>query len=212
MKKNIQLLLMSLSLLLAAAAQAQEFLDEDFCCTNETDFYAKVLGGVNFLQNTEINGNKSTYQAGYIIAGSLGYCWNYGLCLEAEYAFRRNAISKIHFFSQGSSRHGHYQASSYMANLLWNLPLSLWGCTYCDIQSYIGAGIGYDFQQMHSSNHRIIFHQRWKHFSWQVMAGLAFPIFCNAEIDLEYKFHQGGCHFCNHSLGVGLVYKFDFLR
>ena len=52
------------------------------CCVDETNFYAKILGGANFLQNTKIDGNKSTYQTGYIIAGSLGYCWCYGLRLE----------------------------------------------------------------------------------------------------------------------------------
>ena len=132
----------------------------------------------------------------------------YGLRLEAEYAFRRNAIKKIDFFVEGSSKHGHFQTSSYMANLLWDLPLSSWGCAFWNIQPFIGAGIGYDFQQMHSSNSRIIFNQKWNHFSWQVMAGLAYPIFCNTEITLEYKFHQGGRHFYNHSIGIGLVYKF----
>ncbi len=80
MKKNILLLLMSLLFFMAADAQAQEWCagrpaDEDSCCVDETNFYAKILGGANFLQNTTIEGNKSTYQTGYIVAGSLGYCW-----------------------------------------------------------------------------------------------------------------------------------------
>ena len=50
------------------------------------------------------------------------------------------------------------------------------------------------------------------HFSWQAMAGLAFPIFRNTEISLEYKFHEGGSHFYNHTFGVGLVYNFGFSR
>ena len=83
----------------------------------------------------------------------------YGLRLEAEYAFRRNAIRKIDFYAEGSSKHGHFQTSSYMANLLWDLPLSSWGCAFWNIQPFIGAGIGYDFQQMHSSNSRIVFNQ-----------------------------------------------------
>lgn len=212
MKKNILLLMMSLLFFIAADAQAQEWCDEDFCCVEETDFYAKILSGVNFLQNDGTGRNKTTYHTGYIIAGSLGYSWHYGLSLEAEYAFRRNAIRKIHFFGEGSSRHGHFQTSSYMVNLLWELPSSSWGCSFWNIQPFIGAGIGYDFQQMHSSNSRIIFNQKWHHFSWQAMGGLAYPIFCNTELTLEYKFHQGGCHFYNHSVGVGVVYKFGFLR
>lgn len=210
MKKNIQLVLMSLLFFMAVDAQAQESCAEESCCVDKTNFYAKILGGANFLQNTTLNGNKSRYQTGYIIAGLLGYSWRYGLRLEGEYAFRRNAIKKIHLFGQGFSKHGHFQTSSYMANLLWDLPLSSWGCSFWNIQPFIGAGIGYDFQQMHSSNSRIIFNQKWDHFSWQLMTGLAYPIFCQTEITLEYHFHQGGSHFYNHSVGIGLIYKFGF--
>lgn len=197
MKKNILLLVMSLL----------PFVAE--CYEGETDLYAKILGGANFLQDTSISDNKTAYQAGYIISGSLGYRFCSDFRLEAEYAFRRNAIRKIHFVSEGSSRHGHSQTSSYMANLLWDLPLE---CTFWDMKPYVGAGIGYDFQQMHASNSRVVFRQKWHHFSWQLMAGLAYPLFCNTEITLEYNFHQGGCHFYNHSLGLGLVYHFDLLR
>src|SRR4029078_12004640 len=106
MKKNILHLLMSLLFLIAADAHAQEWCDEDLGFVESTDFYAKFLTGVNFLQNTSIDGNKSTYSAGYIIAGSLGYHYCYGLSFEAEYAFRRNSIGKIHFISEGSSSRG----------------------------------------------------------------------------------------------------------
>jgi opacity protein-like surface antigen len=212
MKKNILLLLMSLLFFMEANAQAQEWCAEDSCCVDGKNFYAKIFGGANFLQNTAIEKNKTKYQTGYIIAGSLGYYWRNGLRLEAEYAFRRNEIRKIHFFGEGFSKHGHFQTSSYMANLLWDLPVSSRDCALWNIQPFIGFGLGYDFQQMHSSNSRIVFNQKWNHFSWQVMAGLAYPIFCNTEITLEYKFHQGGCHFYNHSVGVGLAYKFGFFR
>lgn len=215
MKKNTLLLLISLLSFMPADTQAQEWSSEDpyccyedSCCFDATNFYAKIFGGANFLQDTEIERNKSDYDTGYIIAGSLGYCWHYGLCLEGEYAYRRNTISKIHFFNEGCSKHGHFQTSSYMVNLLWDVPLSACGCICWDIRPFIGAGIGYDCQQMHSSNSRIIFDQKWHHFSWQLMAGIAYPIFCNTEMTLEYKFHQGGCHFNNHSVGVGLAYKF----
>ena len=210
---------MLLFISMAANAQAQECCDEecccyqDTCCPNGMNFYAEIFGGANFLQSTTINGNKASYQTGYIVDGSLGFCWRrYALRLEAEYAFRRNAIEKIYFFTQGVSDQGRFQTSSYMANLLWDLPLCSWGVSFWDIQPFIGAGMGYDFQQMHASNSRIVFNQKWHRFSWQAMAGLAYPIFRNAEITLEYKFHEGGSHFYNHSVGVGLVYKFGFLK
>lgn len=216
MKKNILLFL--ISLFMAANAQAQEGCNEDACCiedsccNGETDFYVKFFGGANFLQNSEISENEFSYDTGYVLGGSLGYRFCYGLSLEAEYAYRRNDINKTHFCVEGSSKHGHYQASSYMANLLWNPPISLCGCIFGNIQPFIGVGIGYDFQRLHSSNCRVIFDQKWNHFSWQLMAGVAHPICYNTDITLEYKYHQGGCHFNNHSVGVGLVYKFEFLR
>jgi hypothetical protein len=44
------------------------------------------------------------------------------------------------------------------------------------------------------------------------MAGLFFPLFRNTELTVEYKFHQGGTHFYNNSIGLGLVYKFGYLK
>lgn len=211
MKKNNLLLLMSFLLLMTAQAQASEECDEGFCCVNKTNLYAKILAGANLLQNATTNENRSYYQTGYMIGGSLGFNWRYGLSLEGEYAYRRNGIRKIHLFGQDSSHHGHLQSSSAMANLLWDLPLSSWGCPCWNIQPFIGAGIGCDFQQMHSTNSRINFHQKWNCFSWQMMAGLAYQVFRNTEMTLEYKFHQGG-HFYNHTIGIGLVYQFGLLR
>jgi len=173
----------------------------------QEQFYAKILGGVNFVQNTTINDNKTTYKPGYLVGASLGYTWRYNLSLEAEYAYRRNTLSKIHFFDSTDSHHGHFQSSSFMANLLWNSPCSLY-----NFQPFFGAGIGYDFQKMHASNSTVIFNQNWNHFSWQLIAGLAYPFFCNTDITLEYKFHQGGNHFYNHTIGLGLIYHFDFKR
>ena len=140
MKKNILLLLMTFLFFMTAHAQAQESCDERLFCADQTNFYAKFFSGVNFLQNSRTDGNKSTFKAGYIIAGSLGYWWSCGLRLEAEYAFRRNSIKKIDFYIEGFSNNGHFQTSSYMANLLWDLPLSSWGCAFRNIQPFIGAG------------------------------------------------------------------------
>lgn len=218
MKRNILLLLTSCLFFIALDARAQvaeaqnTCCDEDDCCLDEMYGYGKIFGGANFLQNTALNGNRTKYHTGYTFAGSLGYCCGYGLRVEGEYAYRRNDIEKIHFFGQGCSKHGHFQTSSYMANLLWDLPLSSWSCGCCNIQPFVGAGIGYDFQQMHASNCRINFHQKWNHLSWQLMAGLTCPLFCNIVMTLEYKFHQGGCHLYNHAIGVGLIYNFGFLR
>lgn len=215
MKKNILTFLLSL-LFLSGNAQAKEgFNDGEFCCyvdscvVNQNKFYAKVFGGANFLQDTRFSGNHVRFNTGYVASGSLGYDWCNGMRLEFEYAFRRNTISKIDFnSSEGSSHNGYFQTSSYMGNLLWDLPLYSLLFASCDIRPFVGAGVGYDYERIHSSNSRIIFNQKWHRFSWQVMTGFGFMLFCKTELSLEYKFHQGGCHFNNHSLGLGLKYKF----
>ncbi len=199
MKTNILLLLMSLSIFMAA----------DASCYGGSCYYAKFFSGANFMQTAKkISANKPTYQTGYNISASLGYCWQYGLRLEGEYAYRKNTIREIDFFGEGFSKHGQVKVSSYMANVLWDLPLSLWGCPFLNIKPFVGAGCGYDYRQMHSSNSRIRFTEKWHHFSWALMAGLAYPVIFNTEVTLEYKFHQAGCRFNDHTLGAGLLYKF----
>ncbi len=209
MKKHVLLVLL---FFLAADLQAKEKRAEDTCCADEMNFYAKAFGGANFLQSTCIDDNETSYDPGYIFDGALGFCFPYSLRVEAEYAFRRNAIHKIEFFGQGSSHHGHFQTSSYMANLLWNMPLCSWGCDFWRLQPFVGLGIGCDLEQMHASNSRIVFNQEWTQFASQVIAGLAYWIGCNTELTLEYKFHQGGSDFNNHAVGIGLIYKFGFLK
>jgi hypothetical protein len=211
MKKNILLYSMPILLFTITHAQGQRWQDEHFFFADRTNFYAKFLGGVNFLQNATTDNNKTTFEAGYIVSGSLGYYCPCGVRLEAEYAFRKNAIKEIDFYVEGCSRNGHLQNYSCMGNLLWNLPLSSWGCTFWHIQPFIGAGLGCDFQRMCSSNSRIIFHQKWNGLSCQAIAGLTWQIGCRTGLTLEYKFHQGPPRFFNHYVGIGLLYRFGSL-
>lgn len=200
MKKNFLLFLLSCTLF--NAVEAKERCREATFCFDRKNVYGKLFAGVNCLQNTTSQGNHADYVEGYILAGSLGYKWCEGLSLEGEYAYRRNQIKKIHFFNQGYSHSGHFRTSSFMGNIVWDIPIHL-----CNLRPMIGAGIGYDWQHMHASNSRVVFDQSWNQFSWQLMAGIVYPILCNADVTLEYKFHQGGCRFYNHSVGVGLIYK-----
>ena len=196
------------------SSNAQTEVYSDCCfesCLDSNAFYAEIFGGANFLETEKSGGIKYDYQTGYIVSGSLGYRVCYGLRLEAEYAYRRNLLRKVNFFGRSFSMHGHFQSSSYMANLLWDLPLSRWGCEFWKIRPFIGGGIGYDFQQIKAHHAGFTYKDSKKHFAWQVMAGLGYPLFCNTDISLEYKYHQAGfTHIHNHSLGVGLTYKFGF--
>jgi len=193
--------------LLLFYSSVQANCDDDCTFTDENEFYVKVFGGANFIPNRTNGAVSNRYKTGYIVSGSLGYTWRYGLGLEAEYAFRRNSLKNIHFFGRTFSIDGHFQSSSYMANVLWHLPLENWGCYLWQLRPYIGGGIGVDVQQIHAKDLDFGFRDNKKGFAWQLMAGLEYPIFCNLNISLEYKFHKGPfSHIDNHSVGIGLSY------
>lgn len=208
--KNFYALLMVILICMSAEGQTLEC--DNLCepgCESTTDFYAGILGGANFIQSKTNGGIKSNFQTGYVVAGFLGYRWCYGLHLEIEYAFRRNPLKSVHFFGRKFSIHGHFRSSSYMANLLWDIPLTTWSCNFWNIQPYIGGGIGYDTQKIHGGSENLIINQKKNHFAWQAVAGLDYPMFCNANISLEYEFHKGGFNYINnHTLGARFTYNF----
>jgi opacity protein-like surface antigen len=174
---------------------------------NEKKYYLDIFGGANFLQTEKKDGVSPRYRPGYLISGSLGKRYGLGFRLEAEYAYRRNALKRIQFRDQSLSLHGHFQSFSYMINLLWDFPLF----DLCGIRPFVGAGIGYDKEQVKVDSTKISFSRRRKEFAWQIMAGLGYPIFCNVNLYLEYKVHRG-CfsHIYNHAFGGGLRCNFGF--
>lgn len=207
-----KILLSLIALLVCVHAYAQDECCYE-CCSEDCGnaFYAEIFGGANFLQTEKNSSIRQDYNTGFIVSGSLGYRWCNGLRLEAEYAYRRNCLSKLYFFGRSFSIHGHFNSSSYMANLLWDVPLSNWGCNCWNITPFIGGGIGYDVQKVISNNEGFTFRESKNNFAWQIIAGLGYPIFCNTDLSVEYKFHKGGFKYIySHSIGVGLTYKFGY--
>lgn len=216
MKKEISCLLTGVCLLLLATLEAKtdNAFCEDFCMTpycddEQNNYYTEIFGGANFIQSDRRSHVKSVFKTGYTIAASVGYKWCYGIRWEAEYAFRRNQVKDIHFFGRSFGSSGHYQSSSYMANLLWDIPLECWGLNAWGIHPFVGGGIGWDYQILRARRHQRTFRDSKKHFAWQGMAGLALPFYCNTDLSLEYRYHQGGLTYLhNHTIGLGLKYNF----
>lgn len=178
-------------------------------CQEENNFYSKFFGGVNFLQSESRRGIQADYQSGYVFSGALGCCWSSRVSLEVEYSFLKNSLREVHFLGRDFSFDGHFQSSAYMVNLLWDLPLFNWGCDLWKACPRIGAGIGYDLQQVYAKNAGGTFNETNRHFGWQIIAGLVYHLSCCADISLEYKFHKGGFrHIYNQSLGIGLSFQF----
>lgn len=170
--------------------------------------------------------HKLEFDTGYIVGGAIGYRLCNGLRFEGEVSYRRNQLKKFkdnkdqHYACQDHKSRGHFQSISYMANLLYDFDLSAWDCCCwnpCyEIVPYLGVGIGYDNQKFKRSQdeHFDVSGRRHKNddkngFAWQVIVGLGYEIDCNADVALEYRFHQGREErLYNHSLDLAAKYHF----
>ncbi len=181
------------------------YCSQEICCEN--GFYAGILGGANFLENTPSHGFKANFDTGYSLTGLIGYRFCNGVRLEGEYTYRKNALNDAHirYYGNIDGLDGHFQSSAFIANVLWDLPLSSWGCDIGQIRPYLGAGLGYDYEQVKILDE----HNNGGNYAWQVMGGVSFPVVCNTDIVLEYKFHKSNAkHLYNNTVSVGVKYYF----
>ncbi len=178
-------------------------------CIDNGYLYLEAFGGANFLSNFTQDGVTTAFETGYAFSGSLGCSYYYGFRLEAEFAYRRNTIDTIEFFGRAFSIPGHYQCTSWMGNLLWELPLDRWLCRRISLKPIIGGGLGYDDQHIHGDLGILTYTVVEKGFAWQVMAGLVYRALNCVDISVDYKCHEGRMDsLFNHSIGLALNYHF----
>lgn len=197
-------------------------------------------GGSGSGSNNFSNRGSIDFKTGWLAGASVGYQWCNGFSGEVEFAYRHNQIDKwkLHGFSDSSSdfvtadtssdssfrnhsNHGSLRTWSVLANGIYEFQLDCW----C-IKPYVGAGIGYansklktghivfsDSSSSSSSETRFSGSDDRKGFAWQVIAGIAYPICDNFDLDIEYRYFQtrGGSHsgnVSNNSVDVGIKYLF----
>lgn len=202
MKKFIWLSLLSLTL--SASTYADSFIYQENPVDLANNLYVNVFGGANFLKFKHIA--KNELRAGYMLSASFGYRFSYGIRIEAECAYRRNSIKQ--YYSTYQKTYNYFETTSYMANVLWDLPVS----RFChNIQPFVGGGMGYDrlgleHRQQHSKFITTITKSQ---YAWQVITGFGYPLFCNADVSFAYTLHKGNLQErSNHTFGFGLTYNF----
>lgn len=176
------------TLSLSSSAEAQ------FCCEPRCgcdNWYIGGFGGLNWV-NKKGHSTHDKYKSGYIVGGDIGYRWDNGFRLEGEVSYRNN-----------QRKHGHKakQSTAFMANGLYQFDID---CFPIDI--YFGGGIGWvNTQHHHNNNHS----NKNNGFAWQLIAGLAYPICENVDLDLEYRFFdESKSKFNNSAVDLGLRYYF----
>jgi opacity protein-like surface antigen len=224
MKKQFTLLMASLMLLGASAAQAwtdSGCCYEDPCCEDQTGFYIGGFGGANFISTSRdcSTNTKRDFNTGYVLNASIGYRWCHDVRFEFEYAYRNN--QGRHRNTSGTTvctsrtKHKHFIQNAYMFNGFYDLNLAL--CNDWGMKPFVGAGIGYvNARNGHHHNNcpivGAVSSSRKKDkngFAWQLIAGIAYPICDEIDISLEYRFFKGReRRLYNNDVGMGLKYYF----
>lgn len=225
MKKKFTLLMASMMLLGASAAQAWSDAGccyEDICCEDQTGFYLGAFGGANFISTSRDCGqNKRHFNTGYVVDGSIGYRWCHDVRFEFEYAYRNN--QGRHRWNANDTCEGYgrkrknFIQNAYMFNGFYDIAL----CNDWCLKPFVGVGIGYVQTRNgrhHHNNTSVVAeasgssrrHRNHKNgFAWQVIAGLAYPICDEIDLSLEYRFFKGReRRLYNNDVGVGLKYYF----
>lgn len=197
-----------------------------FICTsllaiNATDslkadqgFYAGLLGGANWANLSGHHGHHhdsdhhhKSYKNGYVVGGSVGYQWCQGFRLEGEIAYRKNDQRSHHkkhnHDSDSHHEHGRLSTWSYMANGIYEVPVDCYS-----LKPYVGFGLGYADQKIHNKKHHHKKNDHRKGFAYQVIAGIAYPICEEFDINLEYRFFRAKNSSNNNALVVGTKFMF----
>ncbi|MGE0254031.1 MAG: OmpA family protein [Alphaproteobacteria bacterium] len=161
---------------------------------------------------TGINSNVES-STGLTAIGAIGYGFEPGFRLEAEFGWRRNEIDK----ATGATATGNSRVESLMANLAWDIDLG------GSLTPYVGAGAGvarfaYDgvgtlSGQSVDDTDSVI--------AYQALAGMAYAVSDGTEITLDYRFFAAddpemrtttgtavSTEYMSHALLVGLRFSF----
>lgn len=125
-------------------------------------------------------------RVGFLTGAAVGYEFNFGLKLEAEYCFRRNNFGK-------TVLHTH----SILGNILYNLPVKT------IVQPYVGIGLGYGHQFAYLKSKNI---GKGHGFVWDTIAGFEIPLNCRFSTGVQYKYLRSEREGIDHSIAATLKY------
>jgi len=161
--------------------------------------------GANFLDKTNVSGTwdspairlegeSAEFSWGYVGVLSLGWGFGNGLRAEIEGSYRQNATSssKINNGTYPSGANGNATSYGAMVNILYDIDL---GNMLGGITPYVGAGVGYIWQEYDKVGIRIgdntlDFNGDGGAFAYQAILGAAYPIdqVPGLAITAEYRF------------------------
>lgn len=198
MKKSILLTIIFLALIVPQNVKA---LDLPF---DLTGFYLSGNVSCNLAIHRTHQRTKVTYDPGVFVSPAIGYRFCNGIRVEGEFGYRYNHLKRLNFYGTTFHVRGRLETLSGLANVYYDIPLC-----WC-IKPYIGAGIGYGYTTLKVRQGNFSTEGHKSGFAWQVIAGLAYPIYCNVDLAVEYRFFKNERINCsqNHDIGASLRYYF----
>ena len=149
------------------------------------DTYISVLGGPTFAPGLNVNGTKNPMDTGFNVGARYGYYlgdWNLpNFSVEADGLFSQSKYSNA-----GDAR---LQSSSYMANLIYHLPLE-----NSPVSFYGGAGIG---AVQSNFDNAVGIHGGATVLGWQALGGAEYRVSEDASLFAEYRYQNA------HDVNVG---------
>jgi outer membrane protein OmpA-like peptidoglycan-associated protein len=182
-----------------------------------TGFYIGGAGGVNWLQDADVQGgavnSEAEFKTGWGAVGALGYGLGNGVRLEFEAGYRNNDIDKT---SSGNGT-GDASALSFMGNVLYDIQ------TGTPFTPYVGVGVGYARTRLNDaaafSNTRVD-DKDWN-FAYQGIVGVAYSIIPALKLTLDYRYFATldpeyttntgvsvDSEYHSHAVMLGLRYEF----
>ena len=196
---------------LACAAAAAPAMAEP-----ASGWYGSVGGGYHSPESVSVGvlaAERGRIKDDWMVAGALGYRFDPHIRLEVEGSYRPG-----HFDNLGTT--GDFRSTAAMANLLFDVfPNSR-------LHPFIGGGVGVNFPMLNETfppSTRISASRA--NFAWQGMGGLTLAATQRLNIDLTYRYFDGGSeavrcggvcpdttvrfgHYRDHSLTMGVRYAF----
>ena len=176
--------------------------------------YVAVDAGYHFprdIPTGSFNSPDASLHNGWMVDERLGYRVNPSWRVEIEGAYRSSRIENL-------GANGYFRTYSAMANLIWDLlPTS-------KVHPFIGGGAGANFPRLQEQfGAGTALGSRDPKFAWQALGGFTFAASERVNLDLTYRYFDGGkanvncsgaCpatpiqfgHYRDHSLTVGLRY------
>jgi opacity protein-like surface antigen len=158
----------AVALLLGTAAAQADFTDNT---------YVSILGGPTFAPGLNVNGTKNGMDTGFNVGARAGYYLSDlnlpNFSVEADWLLSQSDYSHV--------SNARLQSNSYMANLIYHLPLD------GPFQVYGGAGLGAIDTNVDNGFGN---HGGSTVLGWQALGGLEYQVSEQASLFAEYRYQN----------------------